>query len=194
MAQSPEVLKAKRKKYGTYGGGYGEGRGYEPQKLNARHHEILRLTLLGYSDKEISEKLGCTKMAVVTARNCKLGQQYYNMLRVAADFHAVETAKRIRELAPKALEAIREIMDDESMPANTRLNAAKDILDRAGFAAPKQVQVQSTSLNLSPDDITNLKEEAIQRAMINGYLVDVPAITESSSNSSSPLEGSDKEA
>lgn len=149
------------------------GRKYEPKQLNQKHHEILRLALLGYSNVEIAERLHCTPVTVSTVRNSGLGRQQASLLKAEADYHAIETAKRIRELAPGAIETINQIMSDEDAPAAVRLNAAKDVLDRAGFAAPKQVNVQSTSVTLTGDDLEGLKAIALQRAQQNGLVIDV---------------------
>lgn len=149
------------------------GRKYQPKELNAKHHEILRLALLGYSNVQIAERLNCTPATVSTVRNSGLGRQQASLLKAEADHSAIETAKRMRELAPNAIETINQIMANEELPAAVRLNAAKDVLDRAGFAAPKQVQVNSTSLTLTGDDLEGLKAVALQRAQMNGLVIDV---------------------
>lgn len=150
-----------------------DGRKYQPKELNARHHEILRLALLGYSNVEIAKRVGCTPATVSIARNSNLGRQHAGLLKTEADRSALETAKRIRELAPDAIEAIQQIMTDEEVPANVRLSAARDILDRAGYAAPKQVNVSSTTLTLTGDDLEGLKTVALQRAQANGLVIDI---------------------
>lgn len=149
------------------------GRRYQPKQLNERHHEILRLAMLGYSNTEIAARLSCTPATVSIVRNSGLGRQQTSLLRAEADHSALETAKRIRELAPDALEAVREIMMNEDMPANVRLSAAKDVLDRAGFAATKQVKVSSTNVHLTGDDLDSLKTIALERAQMNGLVIDV---------------------
>lgn len=149
------------------------GRRYQPKQLNEKHHEILRLAMLGYSNVDIAERLSCTPATVSIVRNSGLGKQHASLLRAEADYSALETAKRIRELAPDAIEAIQQIMMDDEMPANVRLSAAKDILDRAGYGAPKQVNVSSTTLNLTGDDLEGLKAIALQRAQANGMVIDI---------------------
>lgn len=149
------------------------GRKYQPKALNQKHHEILRLALLGYSNVQIAERLNCTPATVSIVRNSGLGKQQAAIFKAVADQHALDTARRIRELAPDAIEAIQEIMNNEDTPANVRLNAARDILDRSGFAAPKQVNVSSTNINLTGDDLEGLKAIALQRAAANGLVIDV---------------------
>lgn len=150
-----------------------DGRKYQPKELNAKHHEILRLALLGYSNVQIAEKVRCTPATVSTVRNSSLGRQQATLLKTEADRSTIETAKRIRNIASEALEVIYRLMGDDETPANVRLSAARDVLDRAGYAAPKQVNVSSTNIHLSGDDLEGLKEVALQRAQANGLVVDV---------------------
>lgn len=148
-------------------------RAYEPKTLNARHHEILRLSLLGFSNKEIADKLGCTPATVSNTLNSGLGREHSAILRAEADASALETAKRIREISPKAIELIERLITDDEAPANVRLRAAQDALDRAGFAPVKNVNVSSMNVTLSGSDLDALKETALQRARMNGIVVDV---------------------
>lgn len=156
------------------------GRKYQPKHLNEKHHEILRLAMLGYTNVQIAERLSCTPATVSTVRNSGLGRQQAMLLKAEADHAALETAKRIRELAPNAIEAIQQLMSNEEVPSHVRLSAAKDILDRAGYAAPKQVNVSSTNLTLSGEDLEGLKAIALQRARANGLVIDVSPTVEDS--------------
>lgn len=148
-------------------------RAYEPKTLNARHHEILRLSLLGYSNKEIAGRLDCTPATVSNVLNSGLGREHSALLRAEADYNALETAKRIREISPKAIELVERLITDDDTPAAVRLRAAQDVLDRAGFAPVKNVNVKSTSVTLTGADLDALKETALQRARMNGLVVDV---------------------
>lgn len=153
------------------------GRRYQPKKLNERHHNILRLHLLGYSNKQIAERLGCTPASVSIAVNSNLGRLQAGLMRAEVDNGAIEAAKRIRALAPKAIDVIEETMSDEEVPYAVRLRAAQDALDRAGFGAVKRVDTRSMSVSLSSDDLEELKASALARARENGLVVDEPAST-----------------
>lgn len=153
------------------------GRRYQPKKLNERHHNILRLHLLGYSNKEIADRLGCTPTSVSIAVNSNLGRIQASLMRAEVDNGAIEAAKRIRALAPKAIDVIEETMANEDVPAAVRLRAAQDALDRAGFGAVKRVDMRSTSVSLSSDDLEELKNSALARARENGLVVDAPSTT-----------------
>lgn len=153
-------------------------RAYEPKQLNARHHEILRLNLLGMSNIDIAKQLGCTPATVSTVLNSRLGKVQATVFKEGADADAMQVAKRIRELAPKAVALMNEIIENEDMPSAVRLRAAQDMLDRAGFAPTKQVSVNATQINLSGQDLEKLKQIALDRARHNGIVIDVTASEE----------------
>lgn len=145
---------------------------YEPKALSELHHSILRLHMLGYTGREICSKLGCTQPTVTRALNCSMGRFQTSLMRAELDGTAMEAAKQIRALAPKALQVIEDVLDDVDAPTSVRLRAAQDALDRAGFGAVKKVDVNSTSVSLSQDDLVSLRETALARARLNGLVVD----------------------
>lgn len=69
-----------------------------------------------------------------------------------------EIDSRMRGLAPVAVEVIHAIMIDPKTPANTRLNAARDILDRLGWVSPKK---SSISIRDETNDLTKLTIEEL---------------------------------
>ena len=47
----------------------------------------------------------------------------------------------LRDLIPRALNALRQLVESKETPPATRLAAVKDILDRVGFVPPKRPEV-----------------------------------------------------
>lgn len=168
------------------------GAAWQPKTLSERHHNILRMHLLGYSNIEIAERLGCTPTAVGLAVNSNLGRIQTRMMRAELDNGAIEAAKRIRALAPKAIDVIEQTLDDPDAPIAVRLKAAQDALDRAGLGAVKKMDVRSTSVALSRDDLEDLRRDALARAIENGLVVDsspnLPSPTSMSQNSLGSVE------
>lgn len=152
-------------------------RAYEPKRLNERHHQILRMSLLGYSNIAIAKALGCTPATVSNAVNSGLGRQHSSLLRAAADSQAIEVAKSIRQLAPQAIGVIEDILQDSDCPSAVRLRAAQDALDRAGFAPVKRVDVNNTQLRLTAEDLEGIKSAALKRAQESGLVIDVTSPT-----------------
>ncbi|WP_133485151.1 terminase small subunit [Aliiroseovarius marinus] len=64
----------------------------------------------------------------------------YKWLRDVAVADLIRTAMndQLKTLGPAAVNVVREVMLSESSPANVRLQAARDILDRLGWVAPKR--------------------------------------------------------
>lgn len=147
---------------------------YQPVKMSDRHHRIMRLHLLGYSGREIAVMLGMSESRVSIVLNSNLGRCQAAIMRAEADTSAIETARRIREVAPKALQVIEDILADDSVPSSVRLRAAQDALDRAGHGAVKKLDVRSTSVSLSSDELEDIKSAALARAKANGLIVDMP--------------------
>lgn len=150
-----------------------EGRQNQLKELNGRHHSILRLSLLGYSRWDIAEKLQCSYATVCSALDSNLGKAQKGILQSELDGTAVEAAKRIREIAPKAIKVVEEILESENVPTAVKLKAAQDVLDRAGMGAVKRVDVASSSVSISLSDIEEMKRTAMERAKANGLLIDV---------------------
>ncbi len=149
-------------------------RKYEPKQLNPLHHEILRRLVLGESHRDIAIALNCTPATVSNAANCGLGRDKLNYMSGAADVSAVEVAQKIRETAPKALAVIQTIIEDEEANYALRFKAATDILDRAGHGAVKKVDIKKSAMELSVDELEQLKQEALSRLFQTGVIIDVP--------------------
>lgn len=148
-------------------------RTYQPKALNAQHHEILRLNLLGWSAVRIAEELKCTTAVVSYTLNSGLGRQQSTLLKAEADINSVEVAKAIREMAPKALETLREIMEDTENSATVRARVADSILSRAGFDPIKKIATGKLETELTIDDLEVIKHNALARAIESGIVLDV---------------------
>lgn len=63
----------------------------------------------------------------------------WRLMRTPAIVAAIraQTALRLQAIAPTALRVLNTIMVDEGAPKGVRVDAAKTLLDRAGFIAPK---------------------------------------------------------
>jgi len=145
---------------------------YDLKSVSSRQHEILRMVTLGMTNKQVAERLGCSPQTVSIVRNSSLGRLQLEIFKQRADEDTLEVSHKLRSLAPGAIATIEALMTNEEAPSAVRLNAAKDLLDRAGYAAERRMSVRSTSVQLSPDDLANLRNEALERARENGLLVE----------------------
>ena len=93
-----------------------------------------------YSMEEIAAVCGVTVQLVYRTTTSTLGQQKIAVLQGAADMTAIDVIKDLKEMAPLASNLLGEVLTDTDLPALTRLKAAKEVLDRAGYPASKVIE------------------------------------------------------
>lgn len=135
-------------------------RKYQITDLWERHHAILRMLALGATPKQIAETLGCTVATVGNVQHGELGKRQLAVLSGAADKVTVDILEDIRRLAPVAVAKLEEILIDDNSEKKLVASVAHDILDRAGYAAPKVIQGNFTHAHLTKEDIEELKARA----------------------------------
>jgi phage terminase small subunit len=72
----------------------------------------------------------------------EIGRQLLDKPHVRAAIDDANRAQISGKLATKAVEVLEGILNDEQAPPKLRLDAAKTVLDRAGFIAPKAEERQ----------------------------------------------------
>ena len=83
-------------------------------------------------------------------------------MRSAADMEAVNIMEDIKKLAPVAVARLEELLSNQDTDPRLVATVAHDILDRAGFGAPKLITGQFTHAHLTKEDIEELKARAAQ--------------------------------
>lgn len=139
---------------------------YPVQNLWDRHREIIRLCLLGFTDREIADRMAMTLPAVKGIIESPIVQNQLAILNASRDMETEDVAVKIANLAPKAIDVLEELMDCEQ--ANVRLGAAKDLLDRAGHGAVKKVDARITHATITPELLREMKERAAAAAKESG--------------------------
>lgn len=137
-------------------------RKYQIMELWDRHHAILRLLALGFSEKQVAEHLGCTTATVGNVKHSELGKRQLRLLNSAADKQIVDVLEDIKKLAPVAVAKLEEILSNSNSDPRLIASVAHDVLDRAGFGAPKVITGQFTHAHLTKEDIEELKARAAQ--------------------------------
>ncbi len=74
----------------------------------------------------------------------------------------------LRDLAPTALKALRHLVECRETPPQTRLSAARDILDRVGFVAPKRSELAVTVTEKSISELSRAELERIAAQPADG--------------------------
>lgn len=151
----------------------GDARKYQIMDLHERHHQILRLVSMGHTPVEVANILGCTTATVGNVIHSELGKRQLGLLRGSLDSEAVDINTEIKRLAPLALVRLEEILTTPDQPAKLVVEVSKDILDRAGFGAPKIIQGQFVHGHLTKQDIEDLKKRANAITVQSEEVIDV---------------------
>jgi hypothetical protein len=147
-----------------------EPRKYQIEQLWEVHHEILRRLVIGQKSVEIARDLDVTAAVVSYVKNSEVGKRQLSLLRSSSDLETVNVAGKIKELAARAVQVMEASLAEEQ-PMQTRMKGAVDILDRAGYGAPKILRTENVHAHLTMDDIEEIKA----RARLEGVIVDVVA-------------------
>lgn len=142
-------------------------RPYQIEQLWDCHHEIVRMALIGMKHVEIAKTLGVSPVTVSYTLRSPIVMRQLEEMRAVRDLGAVDVAKQIKELAPKAVEILEELLDNEM--ANVQLKAAESVLDRAGYAPVQRVKVDGDVRHFTTIEISEIKN----RARDIGLLVDI---------------------
>ena len=114
-------------------------RGSSTIHLMARHREIIRLTILGWSTLRIAASVGLSVATVRSILRAPLVQAELERLQDEADRLTVNAPLRaqvegeLRGATVQALRLNRKLMNDPSVDARTRSSVARHFLDRVLF-------------------------------------------------------------
>ncbi len=138
-----------------------EGREYQIKRMRDIHQEICRLLILGKTNREIAYELGVSESMVSYTINSEIVKRQLEVMRGARDKESFDVAVEIKKFAPVALKILQEIAQDPNSSPRHKIQIATDMLDRAGFGAPKKVEAQHLHAHLTADDIKELKLRAL---------------------------------
>jgi predicted transcriptional regulator len=131
---------------------------YQIEQMWELHHEVCRLALIGMKQVDIANHLNVSPVMVSYTLRSPIVRRQLEQLKAVRDIDAVDVAKEIQELAPKAVKVLGEMMDND-LP-NIKLKAATDILDRAGHAAVRTLRTENIHAHFSADEISDIKKRA----------------------------------
>ena len=128
--------------------------------LANRPREIVRMAAIGYTNHEIANELNVSYSSVCRLLNSKEGVALRKELSDARDKECVDILEDISNMAPIALDVIREALTDKAIDFKIRSAVAKDILDRAGYSPVKKIEKKSVSIIAHTDILERLKKNA----------------------------------
>jgi len=121
----------------------------QPDRLNSRHRALMRKLASGFKLQDAADELGYTLVRASVIVNSPLFKAELEKMQAAINAGFVEAeATKDRDDTRIALMASREkaaktldgALDDES--ASIRVSAAKDILDRTGYAKEDKLKAK----------------------------------------------------
>ena len=136
------------------------------------HHQVARFAVMGYNNRQIGEILGLSAHRVSVIKNSPMIIRLMEMLKSQADQDVIDIRKQIQEFAPRALEVVKDVVENDQNSPGLRANYAMKMMGLAGHVAPKNVNVHSVNTNLSADQIKTIRERAAQIGMNSGLIVD----------------------
>jgi len=131
-------------------------------QLRSRHREIARLKHQGVAPKEIAARLEMSVATLYQIFADPLFKAHVDSLEDASDRATISARKILADGAIRAAERIVDMI--ETPDEKLALSAAKDVLDRTGYAA--QTANFHAHLHMNSDDIERLKERAKQLGII----------------------------
>lgn len=154
---------------------------YEVQEIQARHHEMIRMKLLGLSNKDIGRVLGVTAQNVGDVLNSSIVRQHMLNLQASRDAIAIRTRMGIEDLAGDAVEAYKDILTG-AVDASPKLkkDAAKDVLGILGFSPVVKVNAQTAHITATPEKLEQIKNRALEQARRNGKTIDADIVSQHS--------------
>lgn len=154
-----------------------------PRNLRALHHEIIRLTLLGWKGTEVAKYLQVTP---VTVSNCLASDKARNVLRLLTQKRteaSVDLQQIMMNNAPVVHDVLFEGIMDPDTPITVRMKEAREYLGICGFVKPQKIQAQSLHAHLTLDEIKEIKARALSRAREAGLLFEGEGSDESEGSS-----------
>ena len=130
---------------------------FQLAEVHEVHHEIARQLVLGNKPKEIAKNLNINYQTIINVKNSPIIQEQMKLLGGARDKETKDIAKQIRDLAPKAVSILHNILDDDEAGKSLQMKTSLAILDRAGHAVPKNVNVKGVHAIVSAEDLEKIK-------------------------------------
>lgn len=134
-------------------------RAYQILQIWDRHKEMMRLHLLGIKGVEIARRLGVTPQNVSDVLNSEIVKTELGHMQKQMDAGVLDIGKRLRNLAPVAVDVLEDTMVSIIVPASIRLKAAESVLDRGEFPKVQKSQTD-VRVGIFEFDLEDMKSRA----------------------------------
>lgn len=140
-------------------------------KIQELHQQIKRRIFLGMKNKDIASELSCSPELVSTVRNSPVIKNELAAMNAVADTAVIAIEKRVKDLAPKALELVEAAINTgyvgvDPVEPKLRLDQANKILDRELGKPLQMVDTRNTHVHFTAKDISEIKDRAMKNASV----------------------------
>lgn len=150
-------------------------RGWQVAEMWDKHHEIARRIVLGQSNVEIAEALHVGAQQVSNVRNSPVVQDKLTIMRAARDAGTIDLAKEIADLAPIALQRVREALETgqvlgRELSGSSIMKEANNLMDREIGKPTQRIDTRNVHGHFTMEDIERIKERARELASSSGQM------------------------
>lgn len=150
------------------------------EDLWSTHREVARLSVMGFKQQQIAERLGMTVLGVGQILKNPTVRNHIKTMNEVRDVKAVDVGQQLKGLASLAASKIEQILsieEEEPSPSmlTIQLSAAKDVLDRAGFGAIRKsatVAKHTHSIEGQEEVLKRVRSRAIEVGLASGAIID----------------------
>lgn len=133
------------------------------------HHEIARRLLLGQKHVDIAKDMGCTPQTVSNVERSPVVADKLSIMRAARDAGSIDLAKEIQDLAPLALQRVREALETGQVMGRelngiSILKECNQLLDREIGKPTQRVDTRNIHGHFTMADIDRIKARAKELA------------------------------
>jgi len=148
-----------------------EDKRYSVERLWEHHQEIIRLLVAsngGFTNAYIARQVGCTPQTVSNVRNNPIAMAKIQELEKERDESAVDLSKRVKEIAPLALNLLQETIGsslediEEGAPDPKLLNqGVRSAIAVVEHSVPKRVEKKVVHGHFTFEQIAEAKKRAL---------------------------------
>ena len=155
------------------------GKKYDAKEVYVKHEEIIRLTHLGHSQRDIQRMTGIPSSTISTCLRSDIIQDRLADLSNGADDDVRTISGRIADLQAPALDYLESVMDGEQgANVNLRAKTAMDLMEMGGNGKVTKVEGKHLHGVVGEGGLERIQQRAFELAQESDNLVEVSKSTE----------------
>jgi hypothetical protein len=140
---------------------------WQVTEIQNKHHQIKDLIFLGYTNEEICATLNCSAQLVSTVKNSPIIKDQLALMHAAAEGEIIDINKQIKNLVPKVLLGLSEIinngsLDHEPVSQRVRVKEFNNLLDRYMGKPTQNIKTQNINVHFTKEELDEMKMRAVE--------------------------------